>query len=53
VGETISGDRAVLPYLVICARQVHLEGWVHNNLDGDILIAISDIGYSNNELALE
>jgi hypothetical protein len=43
----------VLPYLVICAGQVYLKGWVHNNLDGDILMAILDIGYSNDKLALE
>jgi acylphosphatase len=53
VGETISGDGVVLPYLVICAGQVHLEGWVYNNLDGDILMAVLDTGYSNDELALE
>jgi hypothetical protein len=53
VGETISRDGAVLPYLIICAGQVYLEGWVHNNLDGDILMAVLDTGYSNNKLALE
>jgi acylphosphatase len=53
VGETISGDGEVLPCLVICAAQLHLEGWVHNNLDGDTLMAISETGYTNDELALE
>jgi len=52
VGETISGDGEVLPLLIVLSGQLHLEGWINNELDGDTLMAISDSGYTNDEISL-
>lgn len=52
VGETISGDGDGLPPLVILPRQLHLEGWINNELDGDTLMAVSESGYANDEISL-
>lgn len=51
-GETISGDGSVLPAMVILSGQLHLNGWVNNELDGNTLMAVSDTGYCNDEIAL-
>ncbi|TKA66365.1 hypothetical protein B0A49_07680, partial [Cryomyces minteri] len=52
VGETISGDGEALPPLVVLPGQLHLEGWINNELDDDVLMAVSDSGYTNDEISL-
>jgi len=52
VGETISGDGEVLPPLVILPGQLHLEGWINNDLADDVLMAVSESGYTNDEISL-
>jgi len=52
--EVISGDGYVLPPTVILPGVLHQEDWVtKTNLDDDVLIAVSEKGYSNDEVALE
>lgn len=43
----------MLPPTVILPGQLHLEGWIHNDLDDHTLIAVSDTGYCNDEIALD
>ena len=51
--ESISGGgKAIPPMLILCGILI-LEKWAEeNDLDEDILLATSPIGYSNDELAL-
>ena len=52
--QVISGDGYVLPPMVILPGVLHQEDWVtKTNLDDDVLRAVSEKGYSNDELALE
>jgi len=52
--EVISGDGYVLPPIVILPGTLHLDNWVTKpNLDHDVLIAVSETGYSNDHLALD
>lgn len=39
--------------IVIIPGQLHLEGWVKNELEERVLMAVSNTRYTNNELALE
>lgn len=52
VGKTINGNGEVLPPLVVLPGQLHLKGWINNELDGDTLVAVSDSGYTNDEISL-
>jgi len=52
--ETIGGDGYVLPPMLILPGTIHLEDWVtKTNLDDNILIGLSETGYSNDRLALD
>ena len=52
--EAISGDGYVLPPMLILPGTLHLEDWTtKTNLDDNVLLAVSDTGYSNDQLALE
>lgn len=53
--ESISDKgKLIPPMLIMCSSILILEKWAKkNNLDKDILLAISSIGYSNNELTLQ
>ena len=50
--EAISGGGKAIPPLLIIAGKVYLEHWYRANLPGDYLLAVSDIGYINNQLGL-
>ena len=51
--ECMSGDGSAIPNMIILSRKSHLEKiYLYNNLDGNVAIAISNIGYNNNELSL-
>lgn len=43
--------RSVIPNMIILSRKSHLEKFfLNNNLDENIIIVISNLGYNNNEL---
>ena len=51
--ECVSGDGSVIPNMIILSRKSHLEKFfLHNDLDGNVIVAISDTGYNNDELSL-
>ena len=39
--------------MIILPGQLHLEGWVNNELEGNTLMAVSESGYTNDEIALD
>ena len=47
-----AGGFSMPPMIVLQGKQI-LNKWVHNNLDEDISLAVSDSGYSNDYLAYE
>ena len=52
--EVISGDGVVLPPMIILPGTLHMEDWTtKTNLEDDVLLAVSDTGYSNDTLCLE
>jgi len=52
--EVISGNRHVLPPMVILPGVLHLEDWTtKTELEDDVLLAVSESGYSNDLLCLE
>ena len=52
VGSISGGGKTIPPMLILCGILI-LEKWAEeNDLDEDILLATSPIGYSNDELAL-
>ena len=52
--ETSSGDGKVLPPMFIPPGKIHMEDWVtKTDLANDILLAVSETGYSNDVLALD
>ena len=51
--EVISGDGHVLPPMVILPGIMHMEDWTSNTgLEDDVLMAVSETGYSNDMLCL-
>jgi hypothetical protein len=40
------------PPLVICLGKRIIESWIHNNLKGSKVIALSTTGYTNEEIAI-
>ena len=50
--ETICADGLGIPPIIIISMQTHLEG-TFQDLQEDILVGVSDSGYSNNELHLD
>ena len=51
--ETISADGSPpLPPVVICPGEKIMEDWVHDNLSGAEVIAVSQTGYTNESIAL-
>ena len=50
--ECISAGGRVLPPLVILQRRLILDKWAYSDLNKDSVLAFSDSGYSNEELAL-
>ena len=52
--ESISGRGKIIPPMLILCGILILEKWAEeNNLDKEILLAISPTEYSNDELALQ
>ena len=52
--ETISGDGAVLPPMVIVPSTIHQEAWyTTTSIPDDYLLATSEKGYSNDDLSLK
>ena len=52
--EAVSGDGDSLPPMLILPGTLHLEDWyTKTDLDDDFLLAVSETGYSNDELSLE
>jgi hypothetical protein len=51
--DTISADgREPPPPLVICLGKRVIESWIHDNLKGSEVIALSTIGYTNEQIAI-
>jgi len=51
--ETISGDGAVLPPMIIVSGKLQMEDWfTKTNLPGDVLLGVSETGYSNDVLGI-
>lgn len=52
--ESISaGERDIPPMIILAGKQI-LKRWaVGNDLDDDVLFAVSDTGYSNDDLAMD
>ena len=51
--EAVSADGEVLPAMLILAGIVHQEAWYRETgLEDDTLIAVSETGYNNDELAM-
>ena len=50
--ETVSGDGTDLPPMIILSATNLLEQWFTNDLPGDVLVAVSDTGHSNDHLSL-
>lgn len=49
----MSSDRLVIPNMIILSKKRYLEKkFLHNNIDGNDIMAVSDIGYNNDELSL-
>jgi len=52
--EAIRGDGYVLPPMLVLPGTLHLEDWTtKTNLEDNVLLAVSDTGYSNDQLELE
>ncbi len=49
-GEIISGDGEILSPLIILSAQIFLQNWIINNFSNNYLFAVSDTGYSNDEI---
>ena len=51
--ESISGDGEVLPPMIILPCVLHLEQWyTSTGLEDNVFVAVSETGYSNDELSL-
>jgi len=54
VCETISGDGTALPPMLILPGILHQEDWyTKTDLEDDVLVAVSETGYANDELCLD
>ena len=53
VCETVSSDGEVLPPMIIIPGQNIMEDWFETGLAGNVLVGVSDTGYSNDELSLD
>ncbi len=51
--KTISGDGGVLPLMFIFSGTQHMEHWFSADLPDEILFAVSETGYTNDELGLD
>lgn len=52
--ECVGGGGDVLPNMLILSGKQHLEKWCEeNDLDDNVAFAVSDSGYSNDEISLE
>jgi hypothetical protein len=50
--EAISADGAVIKLMLILTRKVHLARF-YEDLQGDIMISLSESGYTNDELSYD
>jgi hypothetical protein len=51
--KAISADgREPLPLLIICLGKRIIESWIHDNLKGSEVIALSLTGYTNKGIAI-
>ena len=51
--ETVSAIRGVIPPVLVILGKIHMDSWYHINLKGTELILLSDLGYSNRQLAVQ
>jgi len=52
--EAINGDAtAKVPPMIILPGVMHLQGWHCNDMPGNYLMAVSESGYSNDDLAIK
>ena len=52
VVECVSGDGNVLPPMFILTGSIILAAWFENSLHDDVAVAVSDSGYSNDDISL-
>lgn len=51
--ECVSSDGLVIPNMIILSGKSHLEKlFLHNDLDRNVTVAVSETGYNNDELSL-
>jgi len=50
--EAVSAGGAVIEEMLIVPGKTHMEPW-YENLDDDVLVGVSDTGYTNDELSYE
>lgn len=49
----MSDDRSIIPNMLILGGKNHLEKFfLKNNLEENVILAVSNIGYNNDELSL-
>ena len=53
VVEAVSASGKVIPPVLIIQGKTHMESWYHKNLHGTERMMLSDLGYINDELAME
>jgi len=53
VWETISGDGTALPPMMILPSILHQDWYTKTDLEDDVLVAVSETGYANDELCLD
>ncbi len=51
--KSISADGCVLPQMIILSAAQHLEPWVQNGLEDDVLFAVTESGYTNDAISLQ
>ena len=52
-GETISADGDKLPPIIILPAIQIMQNWISDDFSDDYLLAVSDTGYSNDEIYLD
>lgn len=50
--KCVGGKGDILPNMLILNGKQHLEYFEKNNLDNNVCFAVSDFGYSNNEIRI-
>ena len=50
--ETICAAGSVIPPILIIPAKLHMESWIHDNLQKDVRLFVSETGYTNNDLGI-